>query len=658
MPALPPELRLLHLLALNAAVLGAACRFAKKKTAPDRLTTCVDALLIWYAVQYLSIALPGLLGSLGPASMTLTAAGLAGALWWAAGRADPLPAVNPLSRSELWSWSGASALVLALLGVLVWRQWILPPQANDPLTYHLPAAAEWLQTGRIGTHQTWLFNPANTYSPLGGSAFLAWLIGPVGNDVAARFGQVPAALLLFLAVGQLARGLGAGPAAAVIGLAAVLGRPAMSQTTLAKDDLFVAALFATAAAGLARDRLKDEFAPWRIGTALGLMLAIKFTALLALPVLLLATDAPWRAGWRLKKYAITAAVAAALAGPWYLRNLLEYGNPLFPVAALGMPGLFTTARAVELRSIAGAWRTITGGYAGATVPLAIALLAVWGAAWSGWKLLRDPLSRLVLIGPVVGIGLFLALSPYPEPRFLLPSFTLLTAAAALASRFGRLSAWVAAGLLATVAAATGFAPGQLLLNLPAAAVAAVVLLAVWVVWRRLNIPRLRAAVALSAGLLAAGWVYVQWAAVLSTYRQNTALAWGLNYGGLGEAWNAVRDRTPADATVAYGGTHFTYPLMGFDLDRRVVYAPSRPGLTSVADLGWLGGGLAGLEIDKAASAAAAQGAGERVWRENLKRSGAGVLFLAKPAGPEAGWAEGAFEKVFENGKASIYVMRQ
>ncbi len=664
MPPLPPELRLLHLLALNAVVAVAACRFAKKRTAPTRLAVAVDAFLIWYGIQYLAVALPGLLGILGPASMTLAAAAMAGLLWWAAGRGDPRPVPKAISGSQLWVWPAALALAGALLIVLVWRQWVLPPVANDPLTYHLPAAVEWLQTGRIGAYQTWFFNPANTYSPLCGSTVLAWLIAPLGNDVIARFAQVPAAILLLLAVGQLARHLGGGSAAAVVGLAAVLGRPAVSQATLAKDDLFVAALFAVAAAGLSRDRLKDDLAPWRLGAAVGLMLAVKFTALLALPLLLLAIDAPWRAGWRWRRYGTAVGAAAALAGPWYLRNLIAFGNPVFPVSVLGLPGLFTTARAAELRTVGGAWATVTGGYAGTTMPLAIGLLTVWVAAVAsaGRAAWADPLARLCLIGPAVGIGLFLALSPYPEARFLLPTLGLLAASAGLIYCRNHAAGWAAAGGLAAVAAATGFVPSQTAINLPSAAVLAAVMMAIHAAWRWAP-PRGREVAALVASLLLAAAVYVEWTPSLNAYRQTTTVSWESNYGELGAAWAAAREATGAGSTVAYAGTHFTYPLAGFELDRRVIYCPSRPNVRTVAELGWLGRGLSGREIDRAATAAAVRGADREVWLENLRREKVDFLLVAKPDGrevPELAWARqmpGRFERVFENGAAAGYRVR-
>src|SRR5699024_7835113 len=133
----------------------------------------------------------------------------------------------------------------------------LPVISNDALTYHLPAAVEWLQKGRLALYEAWSYNPANSYSPLAGSVFLAWLMAPMGNDVLARFVQVGPAVLFLVAMINLCRALGARVgAAALIAAACVVARPFMSQTILAKDDLFVAAFFVLLIDAMRRPRLE------------------------------------------------------------------------------------------------------------------------------------------------------------------------------------------------------------------------------------------------------------------------------------------------------------------------------------------------------------------------------------------------------------------
>ena len=682
MPWLPPELRLLHLLALNAAVVAAAWRLARRaspgRSADALAIAAVDAGLLVYLTQYLAVALPGVAGLLGPGSMTLAGLALAAAMWAGADRLNvaPPPDDDADDRAGRWEWIGCAALLAGLLAALIYRQADLPPLANDPLTYHLPAAVGWLQSGSITEHETWFFNPANAYSPLAGSTFIAWLHAPPSNDLAARFVQAPAALLLFAAVGLVARGLGATvTTSALLGLAAAGCRATLGQATLAKDDLFVAAFFAAAVASLSPTRLRDPAAPWRVGAALGLMLATKFTALLALPALLLAIDAPVRAGWGWRRYATVAAVVALLAGPWYLRNLLAHGNPVFPVAVAGLPGLLTTARAESLGTAGGVWRATVTHYAGTTVPYAVALTIGWlvgvAAAWRsgrggrGW--LADPLARLCLVGPPLSLLVFVLTSPYPEVRFVYPALALLAASAALAGRLGPRVGLAVAAALAAVAVATSFERSQLLATLPAGVAVGVAVVAVAAGWRHAgSVPRLREGALLAAGLVAAGWIYVFYPAWLNAYRATANAAWSQppgtgGYGDLGRAWAFVRDDLPP-GPVAYARTFFTYPLLGFDGDRRAAYAPTRRGVRSLAELPPVGERLPGERIAPAAVAATLADPDRATWAANLRATGAAYLFVAappagEPPAPEAAWARASGWRVlFENGSAVVFAV--
>src|SRR5437763_16823629 len=70
---LPDELRLVIAIAINVFVFVAAFRFSRRITSQDRIGAALDALLIHYIVQYLSVGLPGLLGILRAETILLTA---------------------------------------------------------------------------------------------------------------------------------------------------------------------------------------------------------------------------------------------------------------------------------------------------------------------------------------------------------------------------------------------------------------------------------------------------------------------------------------------------------------------------------------------------------------------------------------------------------
>ena len=75
--------------------------------------------------------------------------------------------------------------------------------------------------------------------------------------------------------------------------------------------------------------------------------------------------------------------------------------------------------------------------------------------------------------------------------------------------------------------------------------------------------------------LVAGYSYVFWAAYLMQYQEGLFLggaAWDNVYPRERPLWEFVNQQIPADATVAYTNLYLIYPLQGFSLQRRVVYA--------------------------------------------------------------------------------------
>ena len=310
MQHLPDELRLVIAIAVNAFVFVAAFRFSRRIASQDRIGAALDALLILYLVQYLSVCVPGLLGILRAETMLLSATALGTLMLVIDRRAGFSPHVvestetscatqrvpRPARRSEMLVFSACLLFVLGYFCGAIYTQSSGPLVGDDALTYHLPAAGQWMQTGRIGLYNTWFFNPANTYSPLAGSTFLVWLIAPIGADQLAQFVQMPALILIFLAIIQIARSLGVRlSVASLAATGALLSRPFVSEAILIKDDHFIAAFFLAIVAGLMQERLNDRLGPWRIGIGLGLFFATKYTALLTAPLLLLAIDAPFRA---------------------------------------------------------------------------------------------------------------------------------------------------------------------------------------------------------------------------------------------------------------------------------------------------------------------------------------------------------------------------
>jgi hypothetical protein len=427
----------------------------------DAIDRAADVLLLNFLVQYVAVALPGVLGVLHPLSIGVVTLAASAALYFAPAKAivEEHPRIGP--AWEWWVVLGCTLFGVGYLGTVAYEQRFAPALAQDALTYHFPAAAQWLRTGRLGLFETWFFNPANTYSPLAGSTFIAWWVAPLGNDVLARHAPVPALVLVFFAAIRLIRAVGARPAvAAMIALALVLSQPFIRQSIIEKDDLYLAAFFTCVVAGCAGERLRDPLGAWRVGVALGLLLAMKYTALFALPALVLLIDAPVRAGWTIRRYAAVAGAVLLLAGPWYLRNAMLTGNPLYPVdvkvfGATIFRGLFESGRSEQLARPGELLALLTKRHQSLPVwPAAVVALA-WVAALVGrFRGLRaGPLLRACLLGPVALLAVFWWKAPYAEIRFVFPAFVLLYAAAAVG-----ISVWLRHAGLQLVAAAVVLVP--------------------------------------------------------------------------------------------------------------------------------------------------------------------------------------------------------
>ena len=80
------------------------------------------------------------------------------------------------------------------------------------------------------------------------------------------------------------------------------------------------------------------------------------------------------------------------------------------------------------------------------------------------------------------------------------------------------------------------------------------------------------------------WTYVAWPSYLNVCRVEAGAAWSIPYGQVALGWDVIRDQTEPGCTVAYANTFQIYPLYGFDLTRRLVYVPTRPGLERLDQL--------------------------------------------------------------------------
>jgi hypothetical protein len=674
------------LLILNAVVLTAAALAVRRWTG-DPVQRWIDTLLIWFAVQYVSVCLPGVLHILSVWTMAGTALLLSGGMLWIGknlkSEISDLKAAQPSrSGANIVYWT-AGAFVAAVIVGVVYEQNLLPLIDSDAMTYHAPAVVHWLQSGRLGLLPVWFFNPANTFSPLGGSTFIAWLMAPLeGDDVLARAVQGPPLFLLFLAMVQVGRGVGLSPiVAALLAAAAAVSRPFSSEIMAPRDDVFLAAFIGAAVAGCSSQALRDRVGAVRIGLALGLAAATKYTFLFAAPALLLVVDAPVRAGWTRRQWLIAAGMALVVAGPWYLRNLLLTGNPLYPVrvTAFGhaiLPGLFEPLRSMRLRTLAGMRGAVVGGAAhegafhGPPAGLFWLLVIGWVAAVAlRWReALRVPLMRACVLGLPLCLGLFLLKAPYAEVRFVFPALGLLFVAAglALSSRPWLYMVNIAfAAVLLAVSVWTSYEYKVGISQIASSAIVVAALAAgIAVVNRRWGSgggSRVIAYEALAGLLLLSQQIYVYWPSYVKGYGETKPQFWKTQYIGFAEAWKYVNENVPATATLAYANTYLLYPLYGTPPTRRLLYVPVRRDVTDFLHLPVFPHPVPGEEVDKTASELLCEKPDHDIWLRRLLDSRADYLFIARGQAvtdpPELGFTTDDpqhFTQVYSDDGAVIY----
>jgi hypothetical protein len=281
------------------------------------------------------------------------------------------------------------------------------------------------------------------------------------------------------------------------------------------------------------------------------------------------------------------------------------------------------------------------------------LIVLRGDLW------RDPLRRVVVIGPPIGIALFVLAAPYGEMRFAYPSVALLFAAGALATRLLPVSVQLAMwGAFALAAAITAFRIELTVALVPVAVMSAAVGVA-WFYLRRIAalwvaIPA-AAAVAVAIVLLIGMYEYLRLPRGFWNY------SWQQQYGPIADAWDIVRNELPPDATIAYASTYFTYPLMGLDYRHRVVYAPTRRDLDDFIHMPRIEEPMTGERITQHITAMLLEHPDREQWLRRLKASGADYLFVGKQqstiAPPELDFAARdprMFQKVFENDAAAVF----
>ena len=454
-----------------------------------------------------------------------------------------------------------------------------PLTLYDSISYHLFFSARWVQDHALSIVPTPFSDEAQAYAPANGELAFAWLMLPFNGDLVARMGQFPFGLLAATTLYALARYLGAPAAhAAYPAVFFLLSRPVLEQIIGANVDLICAAVFLTSLylGIVAIDR--DERRDWILwGISLGLYCGTKYVALVYMPVFVLLAFAR---GIRRKAVSALPGIAA-FALPWYVRNWVVAGSPIYP-ASVTLAG-FTLARGAFDRGamLNTVFHTTDVRLFPAMAAHAFgpALLLFWiPFAVVGWAALARrgwwPYGFCVLV-PLLMVPLYwFGLPVNVDSRFLMPA--LAPALLPLAFAFRGRPAWdrcihalYAAGMMWIIIglrrelpaslpwymggwlALDGLIEPQFLLWFFAVAV---LVAAAWRFGR--HYPAI-AAITAATVLAIAGKPYLH---TTSTYIRPTFF----------EAWRWI-DEHVAGSTIAYTGNNLPYPLVGPKLGNRVIY---------------------------------------------------------------------------------------
>ncbi len=220
-----------------------------------------------------------------------------------------------------------------------------PATVYDDLTYHLHFPAQWLLEKRMFIVDTPFGDAAPAYAPAGGEIWNAWLMAPmqgavydmggfkfIGVEALAKVGQFPFLILLACALAMMIPRL-AGDKCNYLPVALLPFVPwILRQSASASVDLMMGACLVSALAFILeyKDTGKNRDAALS-GMAFGLAFGVKFIALVYALPLLIPTAFILIKRKNQKAWIAWGAPLLILGLPWYLRNLVVCGNPLFPV---------------------------------------------------------------------------------------------------------------------------------------------------------------------------------------------------------------------------------------------------------------------------------------------------------------------------------------
>jgi hypothetical protein len=209
----------------------------------------------------------------------------------------------------------------------------------DTLWYHMPFAAGFVQDASL-TRLHYVGNPPTTFYPANAELVHAVGILLVGNDVLSPVLNVGWLALALLAAWCIGRPTGVAPATTTaVALVAFLPVMGGAEAGTASNAIVALALL-LAAVAIAVSAPGSDAALFVAALAGGLAVGTRLD--LWAPVLALAALGALASASRIRGAAVVAAGMVVGGGFWYVRNLVEVGNPL-PWFDLRIGGILTLA---------------------------------------------------------------------------------------------------------------------------------------------------------------------------------------------------------------------------------------------------------------------------------------------------------------------------
>jgi hypothetical protein len=308
----------------------------------DALERALAAIVVGTSVLVTIHLVPLLLGILSRGTV-LAAAALAVALGLAVRPAgdrrpdDRGPPAAPSGRFD-WAIAGLASAVVAVAALADLGRWAGDELVGvDPLTFHLPNIGRWIQSGSLWQIDQFVPQLAHGNYPNNGDVVLLSTVLPWHNDFLVRAPIVFFLAVTAVAVAALARELRAPAAASVLAGAAVASIPIVGIATIprALPDSLLWATFACGALFLLRHARSGRTSDLMLAaTALAIAFGTKWYGISSVAILVIVWTCARMArrdGGALRQGLLVGGLALLGDAAWLARNLVESGNPVFPV---------------------------------------------------------------------------------------------------------------------------------------------------------------------------------------------------------------------------------------------------------------------------------------------------------------------------------------